>query len=174
MPLEPWLFCIALYFFDRNVQTCMRVVLCQTKNGLPSLLALSMKSLEDLTSTSSKVVMSYFAFRKGKLCMLARSTCPGTAGADLHQRSSASRLCPSAASWSRRRCRSHSCGSNCADRTCCSTVRPPGTSTSTDQTSRQGDTDSQRTRRSRGLSAETCSGHRGGSCQTGQWHSLAP
>ena len=40
----------------------MRVVLCQTKNGLPSLLALSMKSLEALTSTSSKVVMSYFAF----------------------------------------------------------------------------------------------------------------
>ena len=40
----------------------MRVVLCQTKNGLPSFLALSMKSLEALTSTSSKVVMSYFAF----------------------------------------------------------------------------------------------------------------
>ena len=29
---------------ERNVQTCMRVVLCQTKNGLPSFLALSMKS----------------------------------------------------------------------------------------------------------------------------------
>ena len=40
----------------------MRVVLCQTKNGLPSFLALSMKSLEALTSTSSKVVMSYLAF----------------------------------------------------------------------------------------------------------------
>src|SRR5262249_47232167 len=63
------LFCIALYFFDRNVQTCMRVVLCQTKNGLPSRLALSMKSLDALTNTSSKVVMSYFALRNGKSCM---------------------------------------------------------------------------------------------------------
>src|SRR5262245_64065257 len=52
----------AWYFGDRNVQTCMRVVLCQTKNGFPSVLALSMKSHEDLTSTSSKVVMSYLAF----------------------------------------------------------------------------------------------------------------
>src|ERR1700704_210141 len=52
---------MALYLGDRNVQTCMRVVLCQMKNGLPSLLALSMKSLEDLTSTSSKLVMSYLA-----------------------------------------------------------------------------------------------------------------
>src|SRR4029453_15820251 len=58
-----------LYFFDRNVQTCMRVVLCQTKNGFPPLLALSMKSLEAFTNTSSKVVMSYLAFRKGKSCM---------------------------------------------------------------------------------------------------------
>src|ERR1700730_7266451 len=58
-----------LYFSDRNVQTCMRVVLCQTKNGFPSLLALSMKSLEALTNNSSKVVMSYFAFRNGRSCM---------------------------------------------------------------------------------------------------------
>jgi hypothetical protein len=35
------LFCIELYFFDKNVQTCMRVVLCQTKKGFPSLFALS-------------------------------------------------------------------------------------------------------------------------------------
>src|SRR6516162_9307273 len=80
MPLEPWLFCIALYFFDRNVQTCIRVLLCQTKNGLPSLLALSMKSLEGLTSTSPKVVMSYFAFRKGKLCMLGTFDMSGNGG----------------------------------------------------------------------------------------------
>src|SRR5580700_11214469 len=58
-----------LYFSDRNVQTCMRVVLCQTKNGFPSLLALSMESLEALTNTSSKVVMSYLAFRNGRSCM---------------------------------------------------------------------------------------------------------
>ena len=58
-----------VYFFERNVQTCMRVVLCQTKNGLRSRLALSMKSLEALTSTSSKVVMSYFALINGKSCM---------------------------------------------------------------------------------------------------------
>src|SRR6478672_7368111 len=64
-------FCMALYLSDRNVQTCMRVVLCQTKNGLPSFLALSMKSHDDLTSTSSKVVMSYFAFRNGGSCMFA-------------------------------------------------------------------------------------------------------
>src|SRR6476620_9462222 len=48
----------------------MRVVLCQRKNGLPSFLALSMKSQEDLTSTSSKVVMSYLALRNGMSCML--------------------------------------------------------------------------------------------------------
>src|SRR5215813_5578975 len=58
-----------LYLSDKKVQTCMRVVLCQTKNGLPSLLALSVKSLEALTNTSSNVVMSYFAFRNGKTCM---------------------------------------------------------------------------------------------------------
>src|SRR5215204_4283564 len=40
----------------------MRVVLCQTKDGFLSVLALSMKSHDDLTNTSSKVVMSYFAF----------------------------------------------------------------------------------------------------------------
>src|SRR5215475_6330712 len=57
------------YFGDRNVQTCMRVVLCHTKNGLPSFLAWSMKSLDALTSTSSKVVMSYLAFRNGRSCM---------------------------------------------------------------------------------------------------------
>ena len=39
----------------------MRVVLCQRKNGLPASLALFMKSIESLTSTSSKVVMSYLA-----------------------------------------------------------------------------------------------------------------
>src|SRR5215831_4795615 len=58
-----------LYFLDRNVQTCIRVVLCQTKNGLLPFLALSMKSQDDLTSTSSKVVISYFAFRNGMSCM---------------------------------------------------------------------------------------------------------
>src|SRR3954469_22853889 len=47
----------------------MRVVLCQTKNGLSSFLALSMNSQEVLTRTSSKVVMSYFAFRNGRSCM---------------------------------------------------------------------------------------------------------
>src|SRR6476469_5457244 len=53
---------MAWYLGPRNVQTCMRVVLCQTKNGLPSFFALSMKSVDALTSTSSKVVMSYLAF----------------------------------------------------------------------------------------------------------------
>src|SRR5262245_15197721 len=69
-----------LYFFDRNVQTCMRVVLCQTKNGLPSLLALSMKSLEALTNTSSKVVMSYLAFRNDKSCMFGTFDMSGKGG----------------------------------------------------------------------------------------------
>src|SRR5262245_36212937 len=50
------------YFLERKVQTCMRVVLCQRKNGLPSFLALSMKPFECSTSTSSNVVMSYLAF----------------------------------------------------------------------------------------------------------------
>src|SRR5262245_481037 len=39
----------------------MRVVLCQRKNGFPSVFALSMKSHEALTSTSSNVPMSYLA-----------------------------------------------------------------------------------------------------------------
>src|SRR5215468_5937217 len=60
---------MALYLSDRNVQTCMRVVLCQTKNGLPSFFALSMNSLLDFTSISSNVVMSYLALRNGRSCM---------------------------------------------------------------------------------------------------------
>src|SRR5262245_45146622 len=51
----------AWYFGDGNVQTCIRVVLCQTKNGLPSFLALSMKSVEVLTRTSSIVPLSDLA-----------------------------------------------------------------------------------------------------------------
>src|SRR5215472_763741 len=61
---------MARYFGDRNVHTCMRVELCQMKNGLPSFLARSMKSEDALTSTSSKVVMSYLAFANGRSCML--------------------------------------------------------------------------------------------------------
>src|SRR5262249_15478213 len=57
------------YFLDRNVQTCMRVVLCQRKNGLPAFFALSMNSQECLTSTSSNVVMSYLCF-SAMGCML--------------------------------------------------------------------------------------------------------
>src|SRR6516162_6079548 len=110
MPLEPWLFCIELYFFDRNVQTCMRVVLCQTKNGLPSLLALSMKSLEALTNTSSKVVMSYFALRNGKSCMFGTFDISGNGGSG----PSSTILC--LPTLPQRGCRSHSCGSSCAGR----------------------------------------------------------
>src|SRR5215831_18101284 len=69
-----------LYFFDKNVHTCMRVVLCQTKNGLPSFFALSMKSLDALTSTSSKVVMSYLALRNGKSCMFGTFDMSGNGG----------------------------------------------------------------------------------------------
>src|SRR5215468_8684004 len=69
-----------LYFFDRNVQTCMRVVLCQTKNGLFSRLALSMKSLDALTSTSSKVVMSYLPLRNGRSCMFGTFDMSGKGG----------------------------------------------------------------------------------------------
>src|SRR5690348_2373498 len=58
----------------------MRVELCQTKNGLPSFLALSMNSHEFLTSTSSKVVMSYLAFRNGMLCMLGTFDMSGYGG----------------------------------------------------------------------------------------------
>ena len=73
-----------------------------------------------------------------------------------------------------RRCRSHSSGSGCAGHTCCSSPGRPGTNTSTGRTSRRGDTDSRRTRRSRAGSADTCSGHRDGSCRTARWHSPAP
>src|SRR5262249_22385565 len=55
-------FIIALYFGARNVQMCILVVLCQTKNGLPSFFDLSMKSKADLRNTSSTVSMLYFAF----------------------------------------------------------------------------------------------------------------
>src|SRR5215471_19034377 len=58
----------------------MRVVLCQTKNGLPACLALSMKSHEALTSTGSKEVMSYFAFRNGTSCMLGTLDMSGNGG----------------------------------------------------------------------------------------------
>src|SRR6266568_953140 len=70
---------MSLYLGDRNVQTCMRVVLCQTKNGLPSFLALSMKSHELLTSTSSKVVISYLACSE-MLCMLGTLDISGNGG----------------------------------------------------------------------------------------------
>src|SRR5437870_8177853 len=70
---------MARYFGDRNVQTCMRVVLCQTKNGLPSFFALSMNSQEVLTSTSSNVVMSYLAFIEMS-CMLATLDMSGNGG----------------------------------------------------------------------------------------------
>src|SRR6516225_10838073 len=62
---------MAEYFLDRKVKTCMRVVLCQTKNGLPACFALSMNSQENLTRSSSKVVMSCLCFRNGTSCMLA-------------------------------------------------------------------------------------------------------
>src|SRR5215510_2895757 len=69
-----------LYFLDRKVQTCMRVGLCQRKNGLPSFLALSMNSDEALTSTSSIVVISYLAFRNGMSCMLGTFDMSGNGG----------------------------------------------------------------------------------------------
>src|SRR5215510_8695932 len=62
-----------LYFLERNVHTCARVGFCQMKNGFPSFLALSMKSHADLVMTSSKVVMLYFAFRKGRSCISCTS-----------------------------------------------------------------------------------------------------
>src|SRR5215510_6934947 len=68
------------YSLERNVQTCMRVVLCQTKNGLPSFFALSMKSPDALTRTSSKVVMSYLAFRNGRSCMFCTFDMSGNGG----------------------------------------------------------------------------------------------
>src|SRR5437667_9764635 len=70
---------MARYFAERNVQTCMRVVLCQTKNGLPSFFALSMNAQELLTSTSSNVVMSYLAFTSMS-CMLGTLDMSGYGG----------------------------------------------------------------------------------------------
>src|SRR5215510_6821654 len=71
---------MARYFGDRKVQTCMRVVLCQTKNGLPAFLAWSMKSDEALTSTSSNVVMLYLALTKGRSCMFGTLDMSGNGG----------------------------------------------------------------------------------------------
>src|SRR5262245_5641162 len=71
---------MARYFGDKKVQTCMRVVLCQTKKGLPYFLALSMTSADALTSISSKVVMLDFAFRKGRSCMLGTLDISGHGG----------------------------------------------------------------------------------------------
>ena len=50
---------MASYFGDRWVKTCARVGFIQTKNGLPSFFALSMKAIVEADMTSSKVVMSY-------------------------------------------------------------------------------------------------------------------
>src|SRR5262245_57191559 len=69
----------ARYFGERNVQTCMRVVLCQTKNGLFSFFAMSMNSQELLTSTSSNVVMSYLCFTPIG-CMLGTLAISGYGG----------------------------------------------------------------------------------------------
>src|SRR6516162_3833603 len=71
---------MSLYFLDRNVQICMRVGLCQMKNGLPSFLALSMKSQEALTKSSSKVVMLCFALRNEISCMLGTLDISGNGG----------------------------------------------------------------------------------------------
>src|SRR5262245_9110537 len=46
----------------------MRVVLCQTKNGLLSFFALSMKSNADFTNTSSTVSMFSLAFGSSPGC----------------------------------------------------------------------------------------------------------
>src|SRR5215467_10643005 len=69
-----------LYFLERNVHTCARVGLCQMKNGFPSCLALSMKSHADLAMTSSKVVMLYFAFMKGRSCISCTSDISSNGG----------------------------------------------------------------------------------------------
>ena len=138
-------------------------------------LALSMKSAEALTSTGSKVSMSYLA-RERDFCNL------GTlfhvrerAAADLRPRSSVCRPCPNAASMGRRPC---PLPSNAPD------WRGPdlsikfssraGTNTSTDPTSRRGGRGNRRTHRSREPSGGTCSSRRGGSCRTGRWRSLEP
>src|SRR5262245_10675198 len=71
---------MARYFGDRKVQTCMRVVLCQTKKGLPAFLAWSMKFEEACTSTSSKFVMLYLALAKGRSCMLGTFDISGNGG----------------------------------------------------------------------------------------------
>src|SRR5262245_30053225 len=57
----------------------MRVVLCQTKNGLFACFALSMNSHEFLTSTSSNVVMSYLCFTPMG-CMLGTLDMSGNGG----------------------------------------------------------------------------------------------
>ena len=47
------------YFSWRNVQTCVRVVLCQRKNGLPSFTARSMKSSAPARNSPSTVSMRF-------------------------------------------------------------------------------------------------------------------
>ena len=87
---------------------CIRVGLCQTKNGLPSLLALSMKSNVLFRNTSSTVSMSYFV----RSC-----PCPGAAAGGHRPGSSACRFCPTGASRSRRPCSWPSSAARCADHT---------------------------------------------------------
>src|SRR6476646_3742369 len=135
----------AWYLGARNVQTCMRVGLCQRKNGLPSFLALSKKSVEAFTSTSSKVVMSYLAF--GVMSCMFGTLDMG------HP------------------CRSPSCGPNCGGRLCRDRPDHPGRSTNRDPTSHRGDIGNRRTRRSHAPLANTCSDPRGGSCRTARLHS---
>src|SRR5271157_1464417 len=50
---------MSAYFGGRWVQICMRVVLCQMKNGLPALTDRSMSSSETARNSSSAVSMRF-------------------------------------------------------------------------------------------------------------------
>ena len=75
----------------------MRVVLCQTKNGLPSCLGLVHEVAAALDQHLVEGRHVVFRLRRDRRACSARWTCPGTAPADLRRRSSACRPCPSAA-----------------------------------------------------------------------------
>ena len=75
---------------------------------------------EEFTSTSSKVVMSYFAFRNGKSCMLATLDISGNGGNGPSFDPLLANLAPGAFPFCLRY-RSHSNGRDYEGRTCCST-----------------------------------------------------
>ena len=159
---------------DRNVQTCMRVVLCQTKNGLPSFLALSMKSHRRLDQHLVEGRHVVLGLRRDVVHVRHVGHVR-----ERRQRALVHDLLLADLAPARHLGRVVRVGRPAVHQVARAVLVAEGldrsgTSTSTGPTWRRGGTGSRRTRRSRAASAGTCSSRRGGSCRTGRWRSPAP